>query len=111
LETHSTKTEVPFYESYIPNTAQLDESQLIPLMEMGQLTPTARRTRFTSRAVGGQFRDIASTNTARNMINEWHKSVWKGLPVGWEFANEGSPHEPSWQATPISKLLNKLWIN
>ncbi|KAF8756142.1 seryl-tRNA Hypothetical protein, partial [Rhizoctonia solani] len=56
----------------------------------------------SSRAVGGLFQDLASTSAARNIINEWHKSIWNDRPLDWTFSNEGSAHDPCWKATPIT---------
>ncbi|CAE6386212.1 unnamed protein product, partial [Rhizoctonia solani] len=101
LEASSTNPEVTLGESHTPTTHQPDESQIMPSTATAQPTAAIRRTRFTSRAARGIFHDIASTTAARTLMNEWHRSVWNDRPLGWDFENEGSSHEPCWRATPI----------
>ncbi|QRW24898.1 hypothetical protein RhiXN_11810 [Rhizoctonia solani] len=87
--------------SSVPSGTELEDSCLTPSLEKSQSATTLRKTRFKSRAVGGLFQDLASTSAARNIINEWHKSIWNDRPLDWTFSNEGSAHDPCWKATPI----------
>ncbi|KAF8750896.1 hypothetical protein RHS01_08837 [Rhizoctonia solani] len=88
--------------SSVPSGTELEDSCLISSLEKSQSATTLRKTRFKSRAVGGLFQDLASTSATRNMINEWHKSIWNDRPLDWTFSNEGSAHDPCWKATPIT---------